>query len=273
VGAPSPELNQVLRLDLNGRRAVVTGASRGIGAAVVRGLAESGARVAFCARSAQGVMALAGDLKRAGGDVLPFVADMARPDDVQQFLEAVDRELGGADILVNNAGDSPSRNFLHTSDSEWQTLFQLNLLSAVHCTRYLLPGMRARRWGRIVMMASLSAKYPDANLIDYAASKAALLATAKALARKYASDNVLVNSVLPGLIHTSMWDRAAEEIATARNERPEDVFARFAQNVPIGRFGTPEEVASLVVFLVSDYAGYLAGMALDVDGGLGGHIV
>jgi NAD(P)-dependent dehydrogenase (short-subunit alcohol dehydrogenase family) len=257
---------------LDGRRAVVTGATRGIGAAVVRGLAAHGATVAFCGRDVGEVDALADELAAVTPGSFGVVADMGAADDVAAFLGAVDQRLGGADLLVNNVGSSPSRNFARTSDDDWLGLLELNLLSAVRCTRSLLPGMRERGDGRIVMVASMAAKFPDAALVDYAASKAAMLATAQALAKRYGRDGVRVNSVLPGLIHTPMWDRAAAEIAAARGIEPDQVIDELSTQVPQRRFGTADEVAAVVLFLLGDASAYVNGVALDVDGGMGGHV-
>ena len=134
--------------------------------------------------------------------------------------------------------------------------------------------MRAQQWGRVIMIATSGAVYPNAALIDYAATKAAMIATAKALAGKYGGDGVLVNTILPGLIHTSMWDRAAGEIAAASGgaTTAADVIERNGRGVPVGRYGTPEEVAAAVVFLASNAASYVNGVALAVDGGSGGHV-
>lgn len=258
--------------DLDGRVAVVTGAGAGIGAAVVEELTGRGAAVAFSARNADAVAALADRLGGDGARVLGVEADMADADAVAGFLGRAAEELGPVDVLVNNVGQSPSRNFQRMTDEDWTSLLELNLLAAVRCTRSVLPHMREQKWGRIVMVASLAGKHPDAALVDYAAAKAALLATATALARRYGRDGVLVNSVLPGLIHTPMWDRAAAEIAAAGSKEPEDVLAQMAKQVPVGRYGTAEEVAKVVGFLVSDAASYVNGAAIDVDGGLSGHI-
>lgn len=254
------------------RVAVVTGASLGIGAAVVRTLATQGVGVAFSARNTEGIDRLVDELNAVGARVFGAQADMADAEQTAQFLADAERELGPADILVNNVGRSPSRNFQRMSDEDWLELLDVNLLSAVRCTRALLPGMRKRGWGRIVMIASLAAKHPDAALVDYAAGKAALVATGKALARRYGKDGVLVNSILPGLIRTPMWERAAGEIASARSEQSEEVFERMARQVPVGRYGTAEEVAAVVAFLVSDSASYVNGAAIDVDGGLSSHV-
>jgi NAD(P)-dependent dehydrogenase (short-subunit alcohol dehydrogenase family) len=255
-----------------GRVAVVSGATQGIGAAVVRSLVAGGAAVGFCARNESEVEALAGELREAGGRVVGVTADMGDAAQITAFLGRIEGDLGPIDILVNNVGKSPSRNFLTTSDEDWLDVIELNLLAAVRCTRAVLPGMRERQWGRIVMVASLAAKYPDAALVDYAATKASLVTTGKALARKYGRDGVLVNSVLPGLIDTPMWERAADEIASARNEGADEVYARMSSHVPLRRYGTADEVASVVAFLVSDAASYVNGAAIDVDGGLGSYV-
>jgi len=261
----------MINLDLTGRRAVVTGASLGIGASAVRTLADQGAAVTFCARSESAVAELAAYQPAGEGSVTGVVADMADRASVEGFLDAVLAE-GSVDMLVNNVGASPSRNFLYMSDEDWLELFELNLLSAVRCTRRLLPGMRKQRWGRIVMVASGAAKYPGAALIDYGATKAAMVATGKALSKKYGGDGVLTNSVLPGLIHTSMWERAASEVAAANDSSMEAVLAANAKSVPVGRYGTAEEVAAVIAFLCSEAASYVNGAAIDVDGGQGGHI-
>ena len=263
----------MLDLDLTGRTAIVTGASLGIGAAAVQALADQGATVAFCARGSDAVEALAAYAPPSGsGGVRGYVADMANASGVESFLDAAEAECGPADILVNNVGASPSRNFLYMSDEDWEALFQVNLMSAVRCSRRCVPAMRKKKWGRIVMVATPGAMYPEAPLIDYAATKAGMIATGKALAAKYGPDGVLVNSILPGLIHTSMWNRAADEIAEASGGTRESVMAKNSEAVPIGRYGTAEEVAAVIAFLCSPAAGYVTGTAIYVDGGMNRHI-
>ena len=258
----------MINLDLTGRIAIVTGASQGIGAACVRLFADHGATVAFCARGQNAIDQLAAYSESVHG----YLADMSDADSTSTFLDAVARDIGDADILVNNVGASPSRNFLYMEDDDWEQLFQLNMMSAVRCTRAVLPRMRARQWGRIVMISTVGALYPSAALIDYAATKSAMISTGKALASKYGRDGVLVNSVLPGLIHTAMWDRAAGELAASTGKSQEEIMATNSKGVPVGRYGTPEEDANAVVFLCSDAAAYINGQSISVDGGSSGHI-
>jgi NAD(P)-dependent dehydrogenase (short-subunit alcohol dehydrogenase family) len=257
-------------LDLTGRRAVVTGGSAGIGAATTRELVRHGARVAVCADDAAGLAGLVGELADAPGRVFAYHRDMATSAGVAAFHRDCEGTLGGCDILVNNVGAAPLQPFDTATPEDWEALFRLNLLAAVSLTQAFLPGMRAQQAGRIVMVGSTLAKYPSAAQVPYAASKAALAVTAKALAREYAADGVLVNSVMPGRIHTSLWDRAARARGTAPDGN--SLVAARSRDIPLGRFGRPEEVAQVVLFLVSELAGYVNGVALDVDGGLATHV-
>jgi 3-oxoacyl-[acyl-carrier protein] reductase len=260
----------MMDLDLKGKRAVVTGASLGIGEAVVKMLAEHGADVSFCARNPEAVDVLS-SFESANGLIKGFVADMGNKESTDSFIGSV-QEDGPVDILVNNVGASPSRNFLYMTDEDWQELHELNLLSAVRCTRAFLPNMREKKWGRVIMVSSSAGKYPNAALIDYGTTKAAMISMSKSLAKKYGSDGVLVNSILPGLIHTAMWERAATEIAEATGGKKEDVIKNNGHSVPVGRYGTSEEVASLITFLCTNAASYISGTSIEVDGGQSGHI-
>jgi 3-oxoacyl-[acyl-carrier protein] reductase len=257
----------MINLDLSGRRAVVTGASLGIGEATVKELADMGAEVVFCARGKDLVDTLAAYSDKVTG----MVADLGDKASTEAFLDAV--EAGGKiDILVNNVGASPSRNFLYMTDEDWADLHELNLLSAVRCTRRLLPAMRKQKWGRVVMIASGAAKYPNAALIDYGTTKAAMISLSKSLSKKYGADGVLTNSVLPGLIHTAMWERAATEIAEANRTTMTAVLENNGKGVPVGRYGTSAEVAQVIAFLCSEAASYVNGAAIEVDGGTSAHI-
>ena len=258
----------MIDLNLKGRKAIVTGASLGIGAAICKELAAMGAEVFCCARDSVAL----DELCSSSENITGFSADLGDKSETETFLAEVKKLAGGIDIVINNVGASPSRNFLYTEDQDWEDLHQLNLMSAVRCTREFLPYMREKKWGRVIMIASSAAKYPSAALIDYGATKAALISMSKSLARKYGRDGVLVNSVLPGLIHTAMWERAAREIADANNTSVEEVIKKNGRTVPVGRYGTSEEVSVLVAFLCTDSASYINGTSIEVDGGSAAHI-
>lgn len=266
-----PRLTKLNR-SIAGRVAIVTGAASGMGRATAHLFADEGAKVAVVDRVADGVERVTSEITGAGGTARGYTLDVSEVSAIPTTVERVRAELGPVDILVNNVGASPSRNFLYMSDDDWEQLHELNLMSAVRCTRRWLPAMRKQRWGRVVMIATSGAVYPNAALIDYAATKAGMIAMAEALAGKYGGDGVLVNTILPGLIHTAMWDRAAREIADASGSTAADVLAGNSRGVPVGRYGTAEEVAAAVVFLCSNAASYINGVALSVDGGSGGHV-
>jgi NAD(P)-dependent dehydrogenase (short-subunit alcohol dehydrogenase family) len=258
--------------NVRGRRVVITGGSRGIGAATVLTLATAGARVVTCGRDATALARVADAAAASGAEVTSHVVDVTDFGDLDAFLDAAERTLGTVDILVNNAGETALRDFLGTDECAWEQCLRVNLLAVVRATRRLLPGMIAQRWGRIVMVASSGAKYPTAPWIDYAAAKAAVAATGKALAREYGSANVLVNTVLPGLIRTDMTERSLCQIADGSDESAEDLAAAWATTVPLGRWGRPEEVAAFIRFLCSPDADYISGAAVDLDGGQATHV-
>jgi len=261
----------MMDLNLEGKKAVVTGASLGIGEAAVKMLANHGADVSFCARTQGSIDALSESSVEGKGSIVGFKADMSDAASTSSFIESV-LEDGPVDILINNVGASPSRNFLYMTDEDWQDLHELNLLSAVRCTRAFLPNMRKQKWGRVIMVSSSAGKYPNAALIDYGTTKAAMISMSKSLAKKYGVDGVLVNSILPGLIHTAMWERAATEIAESVGSTMDEVIKNNGSSVPVGRYGTSEEVASLITFLCSNAASYISGTSIEVDGGQSGHI-
>lgn len=258
-----------MELGIAGKTAVVTAASKGIGAATVLALAAEGATVACCARGAEALAALEKAAEGSPGRVRTWSVDLTEEGTVDRFFDELEAEVGSPDILVNNFGASPSRNFLYMSPEDWRSGVDTNLMVAVRATQRALPEMRRRRSGRVVMVSSGAGKYPTAPLIDYAATKAALVAVSTALARKYGADGVLINAVLPGLIRTDMWERTAAELAESGAGTVEEVFAERSTRVPVGRYGTSQEVADLIVFLASDRASFINGAAIDVDGGMG----
>ncbi|GAA0527471.1 SDR family oxidoreductase [Paractinoplanes ferrugineus] len=249
---------------MQGKTAIVTGASKGIGLAVVRALAGAGATVLAAARSRTSELET---LAEAGG-VRWVGADLTDPAAPAALLEAAG---GAVDVLVNNVGAAPTRTggFLSVSDAEWQRTLELNLLSAVRMTRAVLPSMLERRSGAIVTVASLNASLPDPLVIDYSAAKAALVSFSKALSKEVAAKGVRVNTVSPGPVETDLWLGGAGVAATVSAEaglRPEEVVAGALAQIPSGRFSTPDEVAQAVLFLAG--AGNITGSDLVVDGGM-----
>ena len=253
-------------LGLTGKSALVTGASKGMGKACALGLAAEGARVAMCARTEAGLAAAAAEVRaRTGAEVLAVTADVTRAEDVKALVARTRQAFGGVDILVANAGGPPRGSFDELSDdAQWHGAFDLSLLSVVRLVREVLPGMRQRRWGRIVTIQSGSVKQPIPELVLSNAIRPGVAGLAKSLASELGKDNILVNTVCPGRI---MTDRFLEGARRARVPT-EEYLARQSLDIPLARVGTPEEFANVVVFLASERASYVTGVAVQVDGGL-----
>jgi NAD(P)-dependent dehydrogenase (short-subunit alcohol dehydrogenase family) len=249
--------------NLNGRRAVVTGGTRGIGAAVAKCLAERGARVVAAARSAP----------ESGPPGVTFVeADVASAGAVPTVVDATLRVLGGVDILVHAVGASFTRpgGALGWSDTDWQIALETNLLSAVRLDRALLPGMVAQGRGAIVHVSSLQWKRPHHSSPAYGPAKAALTSYSKMLANEFAPAGIRVNVVTPGFIATSGAERRIAQMMAESGASRADAETRLVEligGVPLGRAGVATELAEVVAFVVSDAASYVTGTELSVDGG------
>jgi 3-oxoacyl-[acyl-carrier protein] reductase len=239
--------------DLDGRTALVTGASGGIGDAIARQLHAQGATVIVAGRRREALEALAGAL---GERVRVAVAELADVGAAEQLIAAADAE-GGLDVLVNNAGLTRDNLALRMSDQDWQTVLDVNLSAGFRLIRGALRGMMRRRWGRIVNVTSVVALTGNPGQANYAAAKAGMIGMAKSLAAEVASRGITVNCVAPGLIETPMTEALSEE------QR-----ARILERVPIGRLGGAAEVAAAVGYLVSDEAAYVTGQTLHVNGGM-----
>ncbi|GGC69055.1 3-oxoacyl-[acyl-carrier-protein] reductase [Chelatococcus reniformis] len=240
--------------DLSGRKALVTGASGGIGGAIARALRAQGAEVVLSGTRREALEALAAEL---GGGVHVVPADLSSADSVEALVPAAEAALGGLDVLVNNAGVTRDNLFLRMKDEEWNDVIAVNLTASFRLSRAAVKGMMRRRFGRIVNIGSVVGSTGNPGQGNYAASKAGLIGMTKALAAEVASRQITVNCVAPGFITSPMTD--------ALNEKQREAILA---NVPAGRLGGGDDVAAAVVYLASSEAAYVTGQTLHVNGGM-----
>jgi len=242
---------------LNGRIALVTGASQGIGRACAIELARRGAHVALAARNTDKLAAVAAEIAAAGGTAKAFALDVSSEESIKEGAKAVLAEFGKVEILVNNAGITRDMLSMRLKRADWDDVLTTNLTGAFLLTQALTMPMVKNRWGRVINITSVVGETGQAGQANYAASKAGLIGLTKSLARELASRAITVNAVAPGFIETAMTEVLTEEQKKAN-----------AQFIPMGRVGSCEEVANAVAFLASEEAGYITGHTLDVNGGL-----
>src|SRR5579862_2736938 len=244
-------------MSLSGRVAFVTGASQGIGRTCALRLAKEGASVLVAARNQEKLNELMSEITAAGVKAAAFPLDVAEEEQVKSTVKAAITQFGKIDILVNNAGITRDQLVMRMKRADWDAVLQTNLTSAYLCIQQVIPSMLKQRWGRIINITSVFGQMGQAGQANYAASKAGLIGLTMAIAREVASRNITCNAVAPGFIETAMTSVLSDD---------------FKQNalkmIPLGRIGTPEDVASAVAFLASEEASYITGQVLSVNGGM-----
>ena len=243
-----------MRIDLSGRSALVTGSTRGIGRSIAETLAGCGAKVAVVGRDRTRADDVA---KQLPGTAKGFACDVSDVASVTKLVEEVEKELGTVDILVNNAGLTRDNLLMRLKDDDWNAVIDANLRGAFVAIRAATRGMMKRRWGRVINIASIVGIVGNKGQANYAASKAGLIGLTKSVAKELASRNILANAVAPGFIETEMTAAMTPEARTT-----------LAQQIPLERLGTPNDIAGVVGFLASDYATYITGQVFVVDGGM-----
>jgi 3-oxoacyl-[acyl-carrier protein] reductase len=246
-----------MAIDLTGKVALVTGASQGIGRAIALDLAKHGAAVAVAARSTDKLEALAAEITSAGGAAKPFALDVTSEESIKSCAKAVLADLGACHILVNNAGITRDGLALRMKLPDFDDVLRANLTGAFLLTQAVISSMMKARWGRVINITSVVGETGAAGQANYAASKAGLIGLTKSLAREFASRNITINAVAPGFISTAMTDSLTDEQRSS-----------ILSQVPLGRYGTVDDIASAVTFLASDSAAYITGHTLDVNGGM-----
>lgn len=254
----------MLELGLEGKVAIVTGGSDGMGLATARRLVSEGARVAICARRAENLERAADELRAAGGKVLAQPADVTSAADVDRFIEAVTAEFGGVDILINNAGASAAQGLEALDDDAWMADIELKVMGAVRFCRGVVPSMRERGGGSIVNATIGGGKAAPARALPTSVTRAAGINLTKSLANELAADNIRVNTICIGLIRSEQWVRRAE----GQGVDVDSIYEAMGKRVPLGRVGEAEEYADLIAFLVSERGAYITGTAINLDGGL-----
>jgi 3-hydroxybutyrate dehydrogenase len=252
---------------LNGRRALVTGAGRGIGRSIALALAEAGADVAVTARTSSEIEQVADEIKAMGRNAIARPCDVADASQVEQLATSIIKSFGAIDILVNNAGSGKSHKFLNHPDELWHEMLATNLTSVFYVTRAFAPGMVAQNWGRIINIASVASKVGARYIAAYTAAKHGVLGLTRALAAEFVSDGVTVNAICPGYVDTPMTDASIENMFKRTGMTEEQAREFLAQTSPQNRLIEPEEVAALAVFLALDSSKGINGQAINVDGG------
>ena len=260
-----------MELGLAGKVAAITGGSEGIGRATAFRLCEEGVRVSICARREGVLQTTAQEIASAtGGEVLAVRADVANPGDCSRFIQQTIERFGHLDILINNAGRSSALGFAQAVDEAWQEDIAVTLYSAIRCIRLAIPHMRRQGGGRIINMTDIAGKQPEAGSVPSSVTRAAGINLTKALAKEYAADNILINTICLGRLKSAQWTQRWQ--AHFSHMTLDEFYAKQGELIPLRRLGEAEDVADLVCFLASERARYITGTAINIDGGLSGAV-
>lgn len=260
--------NNQMDLGLKGKVALVAAASRGLGRAVAAELAAEGAALVICSRQAEAIERTATQIAAGtGADILALPCDVSDPGEVASLVHAGIERFGRIDILVTNSGGPPAGPFESFTLEQWEAATRLLLHSSVELARNVLPGMKERRWGRILNITSIAVKQPVQNLIMSNSLRAAVTGMARTLASEVASFGITVNNIMPGYTRTERVEELARMMAERERITPAEFIARWEKEIPMQRLGEPREFAALAAFLVSERASYITGTSIPVDGG------
>ena len=255
-------------LGLKNKVALVVAASRGLGYAVAEELAAEGASLVICGRDTKTITQAGAEIAdKTGAHVLAVAADVSAADDVTQLVASAITRFGRVDILVTNAGGPPAGSFETLTVEQWEEATRLTLYSAINLAREVLPGMKERKWGRILNITSIAVKQPVDNLMLSNSLRSAVTGFARTLANEVAGYGITVNNILPGYTRTERVEELASMMATRQGISAAEFKSRWEHEIPMGRLGEPHEFAALAAFLVSQRASYITGTSVPVDGG------
>jgi 3-oxoacyl-[acyl-carrier protein] reductase len=257
----------MMDLGLRGKVGLAAASSAGIGRAIAEALAVEGMDLVICARGATALEEARLELEKTGVRIVAAPADLTDPEGVEKVVAAAVEAFGRVDVLVTNTGGPPAGPFEVHTPEVWETAVRQNLFSVLNLVRAVLPGMRERGWGRIINVTSIAVKQPSDNLILSNSVRAAVTGFARTLATETAMDGITVNNVMPGFTRTDRLGELAEKRAEINGVDPEDIWAGWYKEIPMGRVGEPSELAALVAFLASDKASYITAQSIAVDGG------
>ena len=255
-------------LGLAGKVALVAAASKGLGRAIAEELAREGASIVMCARGEDALRAARDEIAGStGADVIAVAGDVSRSEDVDNIVRHALEEFGRVDILITNAGGPPSGKFESLSQEMWQNAVDLTLMSVINLTAAVMPGMKERKWGRIINVTSIAVKQPVAGLMLSNSLRAAVTGFARTLANEVAPFGVTVNNILPGYTRTERVEQLSRAVAKREGVTQNAAVERWESEIPMGRLGEPREFAALAAFIASERASYITAQSIVVDGG------